>query len=153
MLRGGPSTEFQRSRESQLLHADETSWTELTAPAVVRQVFSTGSVTAYWIAYRFSELIENLLGEAYEGWLMSEGYGVYRKYRTRLRCWTHLLRKAQGLEESLDREAQRFGTQTLELLETLIAAIHQARGSPTSTPLTETFQTRLAAYRCLWANK
>ncbi|MGR9109008.1 MAG: IS66 family transposase [Gammaproteobacteria bacterium] len=101
------------------------------------------------IACRSSELIENLLGEAYDGWLMSDGYGVYRNYRNRLRCWAHLLRKAQGLKESLDREARQFGIQTLELMETLIAAIHQARSSPPRTPLTETFQTELAAYRDL----
>ncbi|MGH8548006.1 MAG: IS66 family transposase [Methylococcales bacterium] len=80
---------------------------------------------------------------------MSDGYGVYRKYQNRLRCWAHLLRKAQGLAESLDQEARRFGTKTLELLGTLIAAIHKARGSPPGTPLTEIYQAQLAAYRCL----
>ena len=139
---------IQAVREDTFLHADETSWTEMSS-LLWLWVFSTSSVTAYWIAYRSSELIENLLGEAYEGWLMSDGYGVYRKYRNRLRCWAHLLRKAQGLKESLDRQAQQFGSQTLELLETLIAAIHKARSSPSRTPLTQTFQTELAAYRDL----
>jgi len=137
---------FQAVRESPLLHADETSWTELTT-LLWLWVFSTDSVTAYWIGYRSSELIENLLGKAYTGWLMSDGYGVYRKYPNRLRCWAHLLRKAQGLKESLDRPAQQFGSQTLELLETLITAIHEARSSPSETPLTKTFQTELAVYR------
>lgn len=80
---------------------------------------------------------------------MSDGYRVYRKYRNRLRCWAHLLRKAQGLKESLDQEAQRFGTQTLELLGTLITAIQEARGSPPGTPLTEIYRAHLSAYRRL----
>ncbi|MGR9108371.1 MAG: IS66 family transposase [Gammaproteobacteria bacterium] len=139
---------IQAVRESQLLHADETSWTELTT-VLWLWVFSTGSVTAYWIAYRSSELVANLLGEVYDGWLMSDGYRVYRKYPKRLRCWAHLLRKAQGLEESLDRQAQRFGTRTLELLHTLIAAVQKARGSPSDLSLTERYRTELAGYRCL----
>jgi len=93
---------------SQRLHVDETSWMELTT-LLWLWVFSTETVTAYWIAYRTSELIENLLGQAYVGWLMSDGYQVYRKYPNRIRCWAHLLRKAQGLEESLNQEARRFG--------------------------------------------
>ncbi len=139
---------IQAVRESRLLHADETSWMELST-FLWLWVFSTDSVTAYWIAYRSAELVHNLLGEVYDGWLMSDGYGVYRKYRNRLRCWAHLLRKARGLEESLDREAQRFGTRTLELLGTLTAAVQKARGSPSGTPLTETFQAQLATYRSL----
>ena len=39
---------------------------------------------------------------------------------------------------------QQFGGQTLELLETLIAAIQKPRSSPSETPLMETFQTELA---------
>jgi len=40
---------------------------------------------------------------------MSDGYTVYRKYLSRLRCWAHLLRKAKGLNESLNKDAQFFG--------------------------------------------
>lgn len=139
---------IQAVRESPLLHADETSWTELSS-LLWLWVFSTDNVTVYWIAYRCAELINNLLEGTYRGWLMSDGYGVYRKYPHRLRCWAHLLRKAQGLEESLDREAQRFGTRTLEWLRTLIAAVQKARGSPSDMPLTESYRAELAGYRCL----
>ncbi len=131
---------------SQLLHVDETSWMELTTYLWL-WVFSTQTVTAYWIAYRSSELIENILGQAYYGWLMSDGYQVYRKYRNRVRCWAHLLRKAQGLEESLNKEAQRFGAQTLEFMGILMTAIHEAREHPPDTPLTEKYQAQLIAYR------
>ncbi|MGH8477438.1 MAG: hypothetical protein ACRERV_04920 [Methylococcales bacterium] len=33
----------------------------------------------------------------------------------------------------------KFSTPTRQLLETLVAAIYEARGSPPDTPLTETF--------------
>ena len=132
--------------ESQLLHVDETSWMELST-FLWLWVFSTDTVTAYWIASRSSELIENILGRAYYGWLMSDGYQVYRKYRNRIRCWAHLLRKAQGLEESLNKEAQLFGKQTLEFMGILMTAIREAREHPPDVPLTETYQAQLIAYR------
>ena len=120
---------------SQQLHVDETSWMELTT-FLWLWVFSTESVTAYWIATRSSELIENILGQAYGGWLMSDGYQVYRKYLNRVRCWAHLIRKAKGLQESLDKDAQLFGEKTLNLMGTLMTAIREARTHPPSAPLT-----------------
>jgi len=134
--------------ESKLLHVDETTWMEHNT-FLWLWVFSTDSVTAYWIAYRSSELIENILGQAYDGWLMSDGYQVYRKYLNRVRCWAHLLRKAQGLQESLNKEAQQFGKQTREFMGMLMTAIREARDHPPDTPLTETYQSQLADYRQL----
>lgn len=106
--------------------------------------------TAYWIASRSSELMTNLLGQDYSGWLMSDGYGVYRGFPNRLRCWAHLIRKARGVPESLDPQARPFGMQTLALFRDLMTAVEQARGSPPGIPLTETWRGQLADYhaRC-----
>jgi transposase len=43
---------------------------------------------------------------------------------------TCLLRKAKGLEESLDRTVRTFGNEALELLETLVDAVYRAREGP-----------------------
>ncbi|MFE8034928.1 IS66 family transposase [Thiohalocapsa marina] len=48
----------------------------------------------------------------------------------RLRCWAHLLRKAQGLIESGDEEARHFGSLVRRTLEALMRAIHAAREGP-----------------------
>ena len=93
------------------------------------------------------ELFETILGQAYCGWLISDGYQVYRGYPNRLRCWAHLIRKAKGLEESLDQHAQQFGRETLALLGSLITAVRCAREHPPDTLLTETHQAELIAYR------
>ncbi|MCK5355989.1 MAG: transposase, partial [Methyloprofundus sp.] len=130
---------IQEIVNSDLLHVDETSWMELTT-FLWLWVFSTDSVTAYWIATRSAELIENLLGKDYVGWLMSDGYSVYRKYPNRLRCWAHLLRKAEGLKESLDKEAQLFGLQTLDLLGRLISSVRAARIQAPEIPLSESYR-------------
>jgi hypothetical protein len=134
--------------ESKLLHVDETSWMELSTMLWL-WVFSTHTVTVFWIASRSAELIETILGQSYAGWLMSDGYQVYRQYSNRIRCWAHLLRKAEGLKESLESEAQDFGKQTLKLMNLLMTAIYDARVHPPDRPLTETYQAQLIAYRQL----
>ena len=93
-------------------------------------VFTTRTTVVFWIGWRTSEILENVLGEGYEGWLMSDGYNAYRRFLKRCRCWAHLLRKAQGLVECLDSEAQHFGRQTVDVLDTLMAAIRTARDDP-----------------------
>jgi len=134
--------------ESKLLHVDETSWMELSTMLWL-WVFSTSTVTVFWIASRSAELIETILGQSYAGWLMSDGYRVYRQYPNRVRCWAHLLRKAEGLKESLDRDAQNFGKQTLKLINQLMTAIYDARVHPPDKPLTEIYQAQLITYRQL----
>ncbi|SEH06646.1 IS66 family transposase [Candidatus Venteria ishoeyi] len=93
--------------DSKLLHADETTWLIAGKPFWL-WVFASSTVTLYYITLRSNELVRNLLGE-YKGWLMSDGYKVYREIHKRLRCWAHLLRKAKGIAESLNLEAGTFG--------------------------------------------
>ena len=134
--------------DSKLLHVDETSWMELTT-FLWLWVFTTDSVTAFWIASRSAELIENILGKNHVGWLMSDGYQVYRRYPNRMRCWAHLLRKAEGLKESLDKEAQLFGQQTLDLLGMLITSVRNARNRQPDVPLSSTYRLQLIVYQQL----
>jgi transposase len=110
-------------RAGGILHIDETTWRESGVLLWLWVVFTSDTTVVYWIASRSAELLETVLGDSYDGWLMSDGYAVYRQFLKRCRCWAHLLRKAQGLVECLDPQAQRFGRQTLDLLDILIAAI------------------------------
>ena len=87
-------------------------------------------MVVYWIAGRGSELLINVLGSVFQGWLMSDGWQVYRYYLKRLRCWAHLIRKAEGLKGSLDITARLFGEQTCLLLNSLIKAVYAARERP-----------------------
>jgi len=76
---------------------------------------------------------------------MSDGYWAYRDYDKRLRCLTHLLRKARGLEDSLDRQAQRFGTALRTSIETVMSAVYAAREGPPPIPLREQHARQLNA--------
>ncbi|VFM98040.1 MAG: Transposase IS66 family protein [Candidatus Kentron sp. G] len=114
---------------SELLHVDETPHKEKKT-LLWLWTFVTRYSVLYFIGHRSAEIITNLLGESYVGWLMSDGYSVYRKYAKRLRCWAHLLRKAKGLEGSLDRKVQRFGRRVHEILNALMDAVYKAREGP-----------------------
>ena len=113
---------------SDLRHVDETSWPQ-GAQLRWLWVFTSATVTLFVVASRGREVLDRLL-PGFGGWLMSDGWQAYRHLPQRLRCWAHLTRKAQGLIDSFDREAQAFGRQVQTTFETLIEAIQAAREGP-----------------------
>ncbi len=134
-------------RQSTLAYVDETSWPE-GKRRLWLWVFVTSHLIVYWITERTGELIKNVLGEAaYKGWIMSDGYRVYRQFLKRLRCWAHWVRKARGLAESLDQPTQDFGKKTLHLLETLMGSIKDARKKLPDKALSKLYQKTLEDYR------
>ena len=118
--------EIQRSG---LIGADETPWKEW-GKNLYFWAFSTATVALFIIGSRGSEVIDRILGQNFLGWLMSDGWKVYRHFINRLRCWAHLIRKARGLSESLDGEARKFGLRALEVLEVLMESVYKARENP-----------------------
>ena len=131
-----------------LTHADETPWKEW-GKLLWLWVIVTPTVCLFLIGDRSKELMTNLFGEQFSGWLMSDGYMVYRKFKNRLRCWAHVTRKARGLEEAFNAEAVTFGREVNQWLDRLMKAIYVARESPPQTCLTITFAAELAAFKQL----
>ncbi|MFZ0257377.1 MAG: IS66 family transposase [Gammaproteobacteria bacterium] len=136
-------------QQASLAYADETPWKEW-GQLLWLWVITTSTVCLYFIGYRSQEILANVFGEGFVGWLMSDGYQVYRRFRHRLRCWAHLQRKAKGLKDSLNAEARAFGQATDALLNDLMKAIYQAREGPPQD-LTAQFQDRLDAFARLCA--
>ena len=120
-------------QHSGLLHADETSWPQQEQRRWL-WVFLTTTTTLYVIAGRGKATVTRVL-DGFTGWLMSDGWFSYRGYPQRLRCWAHLLRKAQGLIEGYDADGRRFGRQVRTTLDTLMAAIYAARDGPGGVPV------------------
>lgn len=131
-----------------LAHADETPWKEW-GKLLWLWVIVTPTVCLFLIGDRSRELVTNLFGEQFSGWLMSDGYMVYRKFKNRLRCWAHVTRKARGLEEAFNAEAVTFGKEVNLWLDRLMKAIYEARESPPQTCLAITFAAELAAFKQL----
>jgi transposase len=130
-------------REAELVHADETSWKE-GGRLLWLWVFTCASATLFVVGKRSREVLQGVLGETFAHWLMTDGYWAYRDYDWRLRCLAHIVRKARGLQQSLDRRAQPFGAQVLEVVETVMRAVYQARGAPPGVPLREHHAAMLA---------
>jgi hypothetical protein len=136
---------IQAVLDSDLLHADETSWPEQGHPLWL-WVFTAATVTLYYVAGRGKELVKNVLA-GFTGWLMSDGWQAYRDYWRRLRCWAHLIRKARGLAQSCDGEARAFGRLVLNTLEALMAAVYAAREGPPPVDLPTQHAPLLSALR------
>lgn len=132
--------------QSKLLHADETPWPEQGASSLWLWVFISSTVVLYYVSHRGQELVRNLL-EDFKGVLMSDGWQSYRWLPQRLRCWEHLKRKAQGLAESLDTEAQGFGKEVLVLWNELQNAVRKAREGPPGVSLRSEWEHRLQVFR------
>ena len=115
--------------EAALLHADETPWKEAGKPLWL-WVFVAQYTTLFFIGSRSLEILSNVLTNAFQGNLMTDGYLAYRHLNNRLRCWAHLLRKVQGLTESTDARVARAGKAMQEVLCTLMEAIYRARATP-----------------------
>jgi len=131
-------------KQSGLLHVDETPWKE-HGQLKWLWVLVTQSVVLFLIGSRKAEVIAAYLAE-FGGWLMSDGYQVYRAYGQRLRCWAHLLRKARGLAESSQQTAHQFGAKIVAWLLLFMEAVYRARAGPATT-LKEELAEELAAFQ------
>jgi len=115
-----------------LLHADETSQNE-AGKRLWLWVFITATTALFLIGRRTKDIFIQLIASSerqFDGWLMSDGYRVYRSYLKRLRCWAHLTRKAKGLSESYTAASRHYGKQIGDSLGRLMDAIYRAREGP-----------------------
>jgi transposase len=109
-------------RQSGLINADETPWPQRGRLRWLWVALSS-TTAIYKIASRRAEEIRDLIGEAFLGWLVSDGYAAYRDYPRRQRCLAHLIRKGIGLADGFDYDAARFGTWLVRELRALIHAV------------------------------
>jgi transposase len=85
------------------LHIDETGWKCKGLRRYLR-VFVTHAVIYFTISNsRGSKVIGSVLGESYQGVIISDdhsAYSCYHKHGLRQLCWSHLIRKFKGLKDS-----------------------------------------------------
>jgi hypothetical protein len=112
-----------------LVHIDETPWKE-AGHLFWLWVFVSAQTVVYQVGKRHRLVVQQLLGEVFNGFLMTDGFSVYRIFPQRLRCWAHLVRKARALQQCLDSRGQAFGEALLLALILLMRNIHRLRESP-----------------------
>lgn len=117
-------------KASDLLHIDETPWKE-AGQLFWLWVFVSAQTVIYQVGKRHRLVVNQLIGEVFNGFLMTDGFSVYRIFPKRLRCWAHLVRKARALHQCLDSQGQAFGEALLLVMILLMRNIHRLRESPT----------------------
>jgi transposase len=113
-----------KARSGRVNYIDETSWFQHGVLAWLWVMVNTTTALFSVKASRSKQAFEELIGH-WAGILVSDGYGVYRKWvQMRQTCLAHLIRKAEGLAERTDREIARFGERVCSELRLLIQWAH-----------------------------
>lgn len=108
-------------READRVHIDETPWYQ-GKQMLWLWVAVTSFIVVYRIGSRKKQELTALIGEAYLGWLITDGYGAYRDHPRRQRCLAHLIRKALALAQGYYGNGSKFGR---DLVRDLRALIHE----------------------------
>src|SRR5205085_2336788 len=95
----------QQIRGSPVVNGDETTWRENGRNGYVWS-FSTGRLRYFvYRQSRASSVVKEVLGEAYEGVVVSDFYGGYNAHLgLHQRCWVHLLRDMYELKEKHSKD-------------------------------------------------
>jgi len=112
-------------RKAKLLYVDETTWKLHKVTRWIWVAVGEG-VVYYKVGPRTKEVALQIL-EGFTGWLMSDGAMFYREFSKRVRCWTHIDRKAKGLSESCNEKAGLFGKMVLKSFELLRYGVYKMR--------------------------
>jgi transposase len=114
-------------RGAAVVHLDETPWYQRGALLWLWVAVSATTVV-FRIGSRGREELTGLIGEAFLGWLVSDGYVAYRDHPRRQRCLAHLIRKAVALAEGYDRPGCAFGRDLARDLRGLIEKVAAGGG-------------------------
>lgn len=115
----------EQLQDAEILHLDETSWYEKGHLRFLWVAISA-TIAVFHIGSRRKEELLALVTTAFVGWIVSDGYIVYRSHEKRQRCLAHLIRKAIALSGAVNQQAQRMGDWLLRELRRLIQTMAQA---------------------------
>ena len=117
-------------RAAEILHIDETPWYQ-KGDLRWMWVMVTATTTVFHIGSRRKEELTTLIGEAFLGWLVTDGYLAYRDHPRRQRCLAHLIRKGLALAEGYYGAGSGFGRDLVRDLRRLIERVHDGEGGDT----------------------
>jgi transposase len=123
----GPAIRDQ-ARASRVNHLDETPWHR---SGKLNWLWVMANSTAAFFMmhnHRSKAAFEALIG-TWDGILVSDNYGVYQKWVSKMQtCLSHLIRKATALSERADSKLSTFGNWTRKELQRLVK---MAKAPPT----------------------
>ena len=125
----GPVAELQGTLpQAPVVHADETSWKQAGQRRVLWVVVSHLATVFTIATSRASQVLKDLLGEPFAGYLVSDRWSAYGWVPAAQRqvCWSHLARNFQGLADR-GGAATEIGKPAVALTKELFAAWHAFR--------------------------
>ncbi|HEY9856270.1 MAG TPA: IS66 family transposase [Stenomitos sp.] len=120
---------IEAARHSVVQHVDETGW-KIGGRSAWLWVFADAHATLYRIRpSRGHEVVVEVLGEDYQGVLVSDCFLAYDPLRfTKSKCAAHLLKRCSEVEQSKTRGAVRFSRRVAALLRRAMA-LKRRRGT------------------------
>jgi hypothetical protein len=119
-------------RQAGVIHADETPWKQ---HGRLRWLVLSSTTAIFHIGSRQGDEIRDLIGDAFLGWLVSDGYGAHRKFKKRQRCLAHLIRKGIALAGGLNPQGAHFGAWLLREVRDLIHEVAEGTGARIVNPI------------------
>ena len=144
----------QEIRASPVVYGDETGWRQDGRNGYLWS-FSTPEVR--YFLYRPSRgrtVVEEVLGDEFEGVLVSDFYGAYNVYQgPHQRCWTHLLRDIHQLNEQYpqDSDLARWSQQVREVYDRARAYPGPEPGLPETVRRSRRVKQQQQYQQQLWA--
>jgi hypothetical protein len=103
-------------------HLEETPWCQ-RGTLMWMWVAVTATAVFFRIGTRRKEELAVRIGEAFLGWLVTDGYAAYRDHPRRQRCLAHLIRKGLALGGGLYGDGVGFGRDLVPNLRGLIERV------------------------------
>jgi transposase len=129
--RAGPSYAalIEAARQSAVQHVDETGW-KIGGRSAWLGVFADAHATLYRIRHsRGHEVVVGVLGEDYDGVLVSDCFLAYDPLRfPKSKCAAHLRKRCSEVEQAKTRGAVRFSRRVAALLRRAMA-LKRRRGT------------------------
>ncbi|KXA94059.1 hypothetical protein AKJ36_03530, partial [candidate division MSBL1 archaeon SCGC-AAA259I07] len=90
-------------RDAEAIHVDETSFS-VGGKGWWLWSFSNGKYVLYRLVNsRSSGVLEEVLGEDFDGWIICDGLSAYPAFTEKLqRCWSHLFRKVEDVPDKYE---------------------------------------------------
>jgi len=112
-------------RASPCVHSDETGW-RINGENSWLWNFVEEKAVFYTISQsRGKGVPQKVLGEDFNGVVVSDFYPVYNQFKKKQKCWVHLLRKVKELE-NLTKERAKFQTELQRLYQRIISFRNQS---------------------------
>jgi hypothetical protein len=113
---------IEEVRAAEVVHLDETPWYQ-QGVLLWLWVAVTVNTVVYRIGSRRKENLVALIGHAFLGWMVTDGYMAYRDHSRRQRCLAHLIRKGLALSEGYYGPGSAFGRDLVRDLRRLIERV------------------------------